>query len=176
MQLSVNGRDIPVRAARIAGQVAVLADWDASGPGSYRIVLDKAGELQEATVTIESAKLGQAGLSALLEDLTLRLPTSIAVGIQRGGGLVGINLQPPGETTLAQDLLRLRRAIERVSLRPWLGAHPPGHRDRSSPEPRDYGALGSARTGAARAGGWHRTHAHAAGQSGPRRAPRARDR
>ncbi len=112
VQLSVNGRDIPVRAARIAGQAAVLADWDVSGPGSYRIVLDKAGELQEATVTIESAKLGEAGLSALLEDLTLRLPTSIAVGIQRGGGLVGINLQPPGETTLAQDLLRLRRAID----------------------------------------------------------------
>ena len=112
VQLSVNGRDIPVRAARIAGRAAVLADWDVSGPGSYRIVLDRAGELQEATVTIASAKLGEAGLSALLEDLTLRLPTSIAVGIQRGGGLVGINLHPPGETTLAQDLLRLRRAID----------------------------------------------------------------
>ena len=120
VRLSVNGRDIPVRAAKIAGQAAVLADWGISGPGSYRLVLDRAGERRETTVTIPSAKLGDAGLSALLEDLTLRLPTSIAVGIQRGGGLVGLNLQPPGETTLAQELLRLRRAVHGSVSRPGL--------------------------------------------------------
>ena len=120
VRLSVNGRDVPVRAARIAGRTAVLADWDVSGPGSYRIALDTAGERQDLTVTIASAKLGDTGLRALLDDLTLRLPTSIAVGIQRGGGLVGINLQPPGETTLAQDLLRLRRAIDGSDAGPGL--------------------------------------------------------
>ena len=112
VRLFVNGSDTPVRAARIAGQTAVLADWGRSGPGSYRVVLVKDGERQEATITISSAKLGHAGFSALLEDLTLRLPTSVAVGLQRGGGLVGINLQPPGETTLAQEMLRLRRAVD----------------------------------------------------------------
>ena len=120
VRLSVNGNDMPVRVERIAGQASVLADWTRSGPGSYRVVVNKAGERQEVTVTISSAKLGDAGLSALTEELTFRLPTSVAVGLQRGGGLVGINLQPPGKTTLAQELLRLRRAVDGPSGGPGL--------------------------------------------------------
>jgi predicted component of viral defense system (DUF524 family) len=40
------------------------------------------------------------------------LPTSIAIGLERLGGLTGLELRPREETTLSGELLRLQRAIE----------------------------------------------------------------
>jgi len=48
----------------------------------------------------------------MLEDLNQMLPASIALGLQQTGALADIHLLSPGESTLAQELIRLRRAIQ----------------------------------------------------------------
>lgn len=48
----------------------------------------------------------------MLSDLDTRLPASIAVGLQRAGALTGLRFLPPGQSTLAQEMTRLRRAIK----------------------------------------------------------------
>jgi len=47
-----------------------------------------------------------------LEDLELRLPAAIALGLQRNAALAGLKILPPEESTLAMELARLRRAIK----------------------------------------------------------------
>jgi hypothetical protein len=51
-------------------------------------------------------------------SLATRLPAAVAPGLQRLGALAGIKLLPPGETTLAAELVRLRRAV--LALGTWL--------------------------------------------------------
>ena len=48
------------------------------------------------------------------------MPTSIAVGLQRLGAMQGIRLLPRRESTLAQEILRLRRTVRGTSRRPGL--------------------------------------------------------
>lgn len=47
----------------------------------------------------------------MIADLQTGLPASVAIGLQRAGALAGLELRPPGESTLAQELARLRQAI-----------------------------------------------------------------
>ena len=47
----------------------------------------------------------------MVDELQTRLPASVAVGLQRAGALSGLELRPPGENTLAQELARLRTAV-----------------------------------------------------------------
>ena len=56
----------------------------------------------------------------MLEDLDARLPASVAIGLQRTGALAGLKLPQPGETTLAQEMVRLRRAVNGTENRPGL--------------------------------------------------------
>ena len=51
-------------------------------------------------------------MHALINDLEQRLPTSITLGVQQAGGLVGLHIQPPSENTIEQELLRVRRAVD----------------------------------------------------------------
>ncbi len=111
VQFSINGLAVPVYVARRFGENRTLADWPRSGPGSYRLRLEAAGASSTRTVTVGSAKLGTDGLAALIEDIERRLPASIALGLQRTGGLIGLRIRPPSENTLEQEILRLRRAV-----------------------------------------------------------------
>ena len=107
----VNGTALAVTLTRRFGAVRVMTEWPRSGPGAYRIEIAADGLSEIQTVTIDSAKLGEHGLSALVEELEQRLPASIALGLQRAGGLVGIRIRPPSENTLEQELIRLRRVV-----------------------------------------------------------------
>lgn len=57
----------------------------------------------------------------MLEDLEMTLPVAVALALQKGGGLSGVGLpQASRETTLAQELYRLRRAVLGTEARPGL--------------------------------------------------------
>ena len=70
--------------------------------------------------TIWSEKLTRDAFTRMIDALESALPTSIAVGLQRMGGLQGIRLLPHRESTLAQEILRLRRAVRGTPIRPGL--------------------------------------------------------
>lgn len=107
----VNGAALAVTLTRRFGAVRVITEWPRSGPGAYRIEVAADGLRETHTVTIDSAKLGDQGLAALVEELEQRLPASIALGLQRAGGLVRVRIRPPSENTLEQELIRLRRVV-----------------------------------------------------------------
>jgi predicted component of viral defense system (DUF524 family) len=101
----------------------VLAEWPLSGTGRYRLTLefgDAADPPQEVEVAPE--KISPTAYGRLIDDLQTDLPASIAIGLQRAGALAGLHLRPPGETTLGQELARLRRAVTDTNGRPGLAS------------------------------------------------------
>lgn len=112
-------RDLSLR--RLRGAMRVLAEWPRSGPGDYRLELSWPGGASTLSVRVLPHKIGQDAFATLLEDLDRRLPYSIAVGLERGGGLAGLRLPPPREMTLEAELERLRRAVLGGTAGPGLG-------------------------------------------------------
>jgi hypothetical protein len=54
-------------------------------------------------------------------SLATRLPAAVALGLQRPGALAGIKLLPPGETTLAAELVRLSaQFLHWAPIKTWL--------------------------------------------------------
>ena len=98
----------------------VSIEWPRSGPGNYLIEIDTPSGSASMSFTIRSEKLSRRALACTIDALESGLPTSIAVGLQRLGGLQGIRLLPHRESTLAQEILRLRRAVRGTSRRPGL--------------------------------------------------------
>jgi hypothetical protein len=115
VQLWRQGEALPVYLAHLGGDKRILADWPRSGPGHYGLQLEYPGWTEDRTLTIQPAKISPAAYSRLLEDLETRLPVTVALGLQRSEALSGIRFRPPAETTVAEELNRLRRAI--------LGSH-----------------------------------------------------
>lgn len=109
--LHVNGRRVPLSLREIATGVRVIGDWERRGPGHYRVALDSPSLRGTTMLTVESSKLPSAELTQLLEDLEARLPASIAIGLQRTGGLVGAVPAPSRPSTLAGELARLRKRL-----------------------------------------------------------------
>ncbi len=107
---------------KLDGTARVVVDWPRSGPGRYRLGLDVDGAQEELLLTVHPRKISTAAYVQLLEDLEARLPAVVALGLQRTGGLAGVALPPPGQTTLAQELARLRRALLGTPGRPGLAA------------------------------------------------------
>jgi len=46
----------------------------------------------------------------MMVELQSRLPSAVAIGLQRGGALTGVEILTPEESTVEAELLRLRRA------------------------------------------------------------------
>jgi hypothetical protein len=111
---------LPLALRRLGGEVRVVADWPRSGPGNYRLQLRLNGEVREQIVTVQPEKISRDAYARLLEDLEARLPASVALGLQRTGGLAGVRLLPPGQSTVAEELLRLERAVQGTPGRPGL--------------------------------------------------------
>jgi hypothetical protein len=120
VRLWIQRESLPVYLKRLGGEVRILADWPRSGTGRYHLRLECPGWTEELTLTIQPTKISPEAYSRLLEDLELRLPVSVALGLQRAGALSGIDFRPPGEATIAQELVRLRRAVLGTSYRPGL--------------------------------------------------------
>lgn len=102
----------------IAGELMVVGQWPRCGTGNYRLVLELDDDDEapsaaaEQLVSIRPRKITEAAYVALVNDLQGdALPTSIALGLERTGGLAGIDLRSREATTLEQELLRLRRAV-----------------------------------------------------------------
>lgn len=106
-----NEQPLAVSLRSLGGEVCVIADWLRSGPGHYPLRIVCAGHESRETVTVGPRKLPRGAFLRMLEDLDLRLPTSVSLALQRTGALAGIKILPPGETTLAQELARLERAV-----------------------------------------------------------------
>ncbi len=114
------GEALPIYLKHLGGEVRTLADWPRSGTGRYHLRLECPGWTEELTLTIQPTKISPEAYSRLLEDLETRLPVSVALGLQGAGALSGIDFRPPGEATIAQELVRLRRAVLGTSNRPGL--------------------------------------------------------
>jgi hypothetical protein len=113
-RLTLQDEPVQVSLRNFGGQVRVVAEWPRSGPGRYRLSLTAPAKTGERIVTIEPRKISPASYQHLLADLETRLPVIVALGLQRAGGLTGISLPPPGQSMLAQELVRLRRAVNGV--------------------------------------------------------------
>ncbi|MEI6206699.1 MAG: DUF2357 domain-containing protein [Desulfuromonadales bacterium] len=118
--LFLQGREMNVIRSRQFGTAMLLANWERSNPGSYRLRLVHGGTVYEEKVTIRPQKISFDSFGTMLEDLECRLPATIALSLQQCGGLVGIKTQPPGESTLAQQILRLQRAVHGTDRRTGL--------------------------------------------------------
>lgn len=120
LNLTRNGTELPLRQEEIGGKPRVTARWPRSGPGRYKLALQGGDTRREAEISVNPRKISRPEFARLLEDLEARLPTQIAVGLQKAGGLSGIELSEPGDTTLEQELIRLRRAAEGTGRRAGL--------------------------------------------------------
>ena len=106
------GEPLPLSLRLSNGQSRAIANWPLSGTGHYRLDLfinDR--KIEEQTFTIEPDKISKDSYLQLLEDLEIQLPAAIALGLQRNGALAGLKFLTPGESTLAMEVARLRRAI-----------------------------------------------------------------
>ena len=95
IQLSIQGVPLSVRIENRFGQDRLLADWVRSGTGNYRVTLQIGDYTEERTITIHPQRISQAAYSTMVDDLQRRLPTSIAIGLQKAGALTGIKLLSP---------------------------------------------------------------------------------
>ena len=120
--LTIQGLPVATSVRKLQGQPRIVAEWPRSGPGRYELRLAAGETLATRIIMIRPHKISEAAYEAMLEDLEGRLPATVAVALQRAGALAGITLPPPGETTLAQELQRLRTAVRGTSARPGLAA------------------------------------------------------
>jgi predicted component of viral defense system (DUF524 family) len=117
------GEPLRVLVQQLEGRPRVLAEWPLSGTGRYRLRLENdAAPPIESEITIEPRKISSEAYGRLIDDLQTELPASVALALQLTGALSGLELRPPGETTLAQELARLRQAVVGNDARAGLAA------------------------------------------------------
>ena len=119
-QLRLQGELFSNAKATPSWRDTVSIEWPRSGPGNYLIELEAPSGSASMSFTIRSEKLSGDAVARTIDALESGLPTSIAVGLQRLGGMQGIRLLPRRESTLAQEILRLRRAVRGTPGRPGL--------------------------------------------------------
>lgn len=107
----VGGRPVPVSLRRLGDAVRMVAEWPRSGPGTYRIEVEASGERSAHTATVRPAKISPAEFEALLTALETELPASVALALQKAGGLAGVRLVRARASTLAEEVARVRRAV-----------------------------------------------------------------
>jgi predicted component of viral defense system (DUF524 family) len=110
-RLLCNGEPLALFVQPIAGELRMLANWPLSGTGRYRLYLESIGFEEEREIELTPEKLTFEEYGEMIADLQTSLPASVAIALQRGGALAGLELRPPGESTLATELSRLRRAV-----------------------------------------------------------------
>jgi predicted component of viral defense system (DUF524 family) len=120
VQLWRQGTRLRIFLQEIKGKERILADWPLSNPGYYRLRLEYQGNFEDQIITVWPQKISREAFAQMIEDLDARLPASVAIGLQRTGALAGLKLPKPGETTLAQEMVRLRRAVNGTENRPGL--------------------------------------------------------
>jgi hypothetical protein len=100
------------------GNERIVADWKRRGAGNYLIDLkrlDQGGALRDVEskrIQVWPRKISRGAFGTLLSETESLLPAKIAIALKRYGGLAGVELLSPSETTLAQEQERLRQAVE----------------------------------------------------------------
>lgn len=120
VRLTIQDSPTPVSLRLINGAAAIVADWPRSGPGYYGITARIGDQVVTRLLTIHPSRISNEAYRELLADLEYRLPVAVAIGLQRAGGLSGLVLPPPGDSTAAQEATRLRRALLGTGSRPGL--------------------------------------------------------
>lgn len=118
--VSVNGESRPVLRRPLAGRERALVEWGRAGAGYYRIALRHPQAKAERLVRVAPWKLSASAFEAMLDELEQELPITIALALQRGGALADVEpraLRPP---SLAEEVERLRQAVEGGPARPGL--------------------------------------------------------
>jgi hypothetical protein len=120
-KLECNDRPLPLSLRRLGGEQKVVATWPQAKTGHYELRLSlPETPTERVTWTVQPSKISTSAYLQMLEALELRLPVSIALSLQRLGGLTGLRFKEPAESTLAQELATLRRAVEGSPRRPGL--------------------------------------------------------
>ncbi len=111
VRVYVAGRPLSVTLRKIDGESRVIAEWPRSGPGAYRVRVDAEGRRRDHVFTIRPSKMSMDDFTALLTSLENELPVSVAIALQRLGGLAGLKLANIRPATLAEEVARVRRAV-----------------------------------------------------------------
>lgn len=119
-RLWLQNKELPLCLKRLGEKIHILTDWPRCDPGYYQLKLEYKGEIEDYTITVWPQKISRESFAQMLEDLDARLPTSVAIALQRTGALAGLKLPQFSETTLAQELVRLRRAAKGTENRAGL--------------------------------------------------------
>jgi predicted component of viral defense system (DUF524 family) len=115
------GTPLQLSLRKLAGEALVLAEWPRSGAGHYGLEYVGPDERETVVWTVQPKKLTPSAYGCLLAELD-DLPVSIAISLQRLGALAQLKLLAPGETTIAQELVRIRRAIRGTDNRRGLAS------------------------------------------------------
>jgi hypothetical protein len=108
-----NDTRLAVSARQIGGTSRVVAEWPRANAGNYTIfIAGIPGQAdQEIGLTISPARLTDAELARIVQDLQEDLPASLAFALSRRGATAGLRMLPPGLATPEQELDHLRRAV-----------------------------------------------------------------
>jgi len=120
VKLFRQGRQLDVQRRIIHGQDCIVAEWERSDPGYYQLRLECGSTVEELRVTVLPEKITVDAFTQLLADLSMELPAAVAVALQRVGAFGNLVFRMPQETTVAEELNRLRRTILGTKERPGL--------------------------------------------------------
>lgn len=120
LHLTIQGERQEILGLRIGDRVVPAVAWPRRGAGHWRCRLTGPAVDETFVVTVWPKKLDPRAFDAMLADLDTRLPGSIAHGLDRAGAFAGRRSKPPRPATPAEDLARLRRAVDGDELGPGL--------------------------------------------------------
>lgn len=120
LRLDIQGERQEVYGLRVGEYVVPAVDWPRRGAGHWRGRLIGPHLDERFEVSVLPKKLDAAAFDAMLVDLDERLPGSITHGLDRAGAFAGRRSKPPRPSTPAEELARLRRAIDGDETGPGL--------------------------------------------------------
>lgn len=113
LEVRRNDLSLPLSRRRVGDRYRTVAEWPLSGTGSYTLELVSDGQSIEAlTCSVTPEKLSLEAYETLINDLQTRLPATVAIALQRAGALAGVRIVAPDQSTLNEELYRLRRACD----------------------------------------------------------------
>ncbi|MEG4630071.1 DUF2357 domain-containing protein [Microcoleus sp. AR_TQ3_B6] len=113
-------RQLDVQLRTIQKQDCIVAEWERSDPGYYQLRLECGSTVEKRIVTVLPEKITLDAFTQLLSDLSMGLPAAVAVALQQVGAFGNLVFRTPQETTVAEELNRLRRTILGTEERPGL--------------------------------------------------------
>lgn len=109
VEVQLQGKSLDFR--RHSDNTVIQYIWPRTGAGTHSLSFRIGSNIDSTPVTIRPRKISTESFSALINDLENILPTCIAIGLQRQGGMTDVRFRVQSETTLAQQIARLRRVV-----------------------------------------------------------------